>query len=482
MKVAIKEILSLLLALAIVFGLVAFGAYKESITVIKANSAELVIHFIDVGQADACVIELPDGKNMLIDAGEKSSSDEIITYLQSSTGVTESSSTVQYSFDYCIMTHSDADHIGGMSDVLDSYPSKVVYRPNQAATDNDYADPAYNGTGDGKFWGTDDIKTKSSEVYYSAISAAYATAETVIVTNPLSSTQWKISGDGYTFDFYSPLSSGYDDSNDYSPIMVLSYGGRNIVFSGDAESENEEEFVNHIKNGNDDRYDNVFTDSFNADIIKLGHHGSETSSSEDYLNIMTSDSKRAGTHVVISCGRNVSYGHPHIGTLQRLMDMNFCADRVLRTDKNGDIVFKIAQNGKITQSTEKSATVTEIMTSGEYRNDTRPTTTAELNNVTAPTGFDDALTSGGDEGGGETYDEGGTDAPQGNVLTNIFDAMGLDHTLGYVLFVIAAVIVVIILILMFAAMIKSSKHRRQAISATRRATRRAVRKNYRRRK
>lgn len=312
-------------------------------TVVESLDGSLKVHFIDVGQGDACIVQLPDERTMLIDAGENDA--KVKTKLK------DYIDDLNFDFfDFCIMTHSDADHIGGMAYVLNLYPARTVYRPNQIAdyTDkagNKYADPAFNGKEKrNRFWG-DKQSAKNTVTYKNAIEAAYAAtdefAPEVIVTNPADDSQNTITGmaNEYRIDFYSPLSPSYSDNNNYSPIMVLTYGGRRIALSGDAEKQNESEFVAAAAAGKG-RYE-VFNGDFNADVIKLGHHGSRTSSGEPYLNIMTAAAKRQDTLVVISCGTGNSYGHPHQEVLARLAALGFDQEHILRTDKAGDVVVAV---------------------------------------------------------------------------------------------------------------------------------------------
>ena len=84
--------------------------------------------------------------------------------------------------------------------------------------------------------------------------------------------------------FYSPLSPSYNDNNNYSPIMIVNYGDKSITLTGDAETKNESEFVQAANKG-EGKF-SIFTDSYSVDVIKLGHHGSRTSSSEDFLEVM----------------------------------------------------------------------------------------------------------------------------------------------------------------------------------------------------
>ena len=375
----------------------------QTITV-SAADGEMRVHFIDCGQADACYIELPDGKSILIDAGENSSESytAVIDYLDD-LGVK--------TIDWFIMTHSDSDHIGGADEVLENFEIRTIYRPHQEAVGtaaNPYEDPA--ATKSGKYGFYDDVQEKATKVYADALEAAYAETYSengttkkaeVYVTNPFDSEINHIEGEAfdYTFDFYSPINvSEYSDSNDYSPIMVLSYASREFVLTGDAEKENEADFVSLVQTASvgdyNGRYDKFIKNEFTADVIKMGHHGSSTSSGEDFLEIMTANAaKRPNIFTIFSCGEENKHGHPHVETLERLMDMGFSAERIERTDLNGNIVFGVTADGALSMSEEKSdVTVAQKLTTGETS--TRPQVTVEDNDADPDEAIDELPDTG----------------------------------------------------------------------------------------
>ena len=117
---------------------------------------------------------------------------------------------------------------------------------------------------------------------------------------------------------FSPKREDYDDLNEYSIIIKITYGDAKFLFMGDAEALNEREIV-------DAGYD------VNADVLKLGHHGSSTSSTEKFLKEVSPD------YAVISCGKGNSYGHPHDEIVERCNNLNI---KMLRTDNDGNIIMK----------------------------------------------------------------------------------------------------------------------------------------------
>lgn len=306
--------------------------------VLSGSGGDLNLHFVDVGQGDACVIELPDERNMLIDSGSSDSDDKLIKYIESNIK-TQSGSTIEY-FDIVVLTHSDEDHCGEMSDVLSRFPAKTFYRPNQLANRSGFTDP-----GIGDLYG--DYSSKNTIAYMDAIAAGYREAEITFATNATDAAQNVIapadlneSDEGYyEINFYSPVREKYTDYNDYSPIIILEYEDNRVALSGDAEAKAEADFV-ELAGAGAGRY-SVFDETFTVQAIKLGHHGSRTSSSERYLETLTTQANRKNVIIIISCGLNNKYGHPHPEVLQRLQEMGFAGGNMLRTDKNGDIAMSI---------------------------------------------------------------------------------------------------------------------------------------------
>lgn len=319
---------------------------KNARALVSADGATdvegLYIHYVDVGQGDCTLIEFPDGKTMIIDGGENKKS------VESAIGayITANFPTDFKYFDYAILTHPDSDHCGSMDYVLQNYPARVSYRPNVEAVgtkSNPYVDQ-----------GKDMLKnavTKDTAAYAACIKAMYAPTDeftpTVYVTDPADETQTVTGGtddNTYTFTFFSPLSQRYTDWNDYSPIMILSYRGYNFALSGDAEKKNEEEFVAKVESaktdGVTDKYD-LFTDDFTVSAIKCGHHGSRTSTSQAYIDAVTTPEGAQNAYYIISCGEGNSYGHPHQETLDKLAAMNVPQNRILRTDVVGDITLSV---------------------------------------------------------------------------------------------------------------------------------------------
>lgn len=245
------------------------------------TAGELVIHFIDVDQADAILI-MDGDKTVMIDTGnwpDDEHKDYMLDYIKD-LGVT--------AIDYLILTHPDADHIGGAPEVINTFEVKNCIMP-------------------------DCVKT--TKVFERTVTALENRNVNVLLPTP---------GDSYTLNnaalrILAPLSVTYSDTNDYSVVFRLQYGERSILFTGDAEAASEAEMVN--------RYS---AQDLKADVLKVGHHGSRTSSSDAFLALVDPD------YAVISCGVDNSYGHPHSAVINRL---NGRGIEIYRTDTDGTIIL-----------------------------------------------------------------------------------------------------------------------------------------------
>lgn len=255
-----------------------YNSHKENENYIATTNQTNVmdVHFIDVGQGDAILIE-KDNSAMLIDAGENNQGDIVVDYLKSQ--------NIE-KLDYVIGTHPHSDHIGGLDTVLNSFPVDKVILPSATNT------------------------TKTYEDFLDAIE-----------TNDLTVTKAVVGDTFYlgsaSFTIVAPNTSSYEELNNYSVGIKLTYGSNTFLFTGDAEELSEKEM---ISNGID----------LSADVLKLGHHGSQNASCDEFLEAVNP------TYAVISVGKDNDYGHPHKETLQSLLDHDI---KVFRTDEQGTIVF-----------------------------------------------------------------------------------------------------------------------------------------------
>lgn len=241
-----------------------------------SDSGVIKVHFINVGQGDSIFIELPNDETMLIDAGPSSAGSNVVGY------ITKRSNELTY----VVATHPHADHIGGMAKVVNSIPIRRFYMPRKSHT------------------------TKTFEGLLDALSAnSVRVSEAKAGISILDTTDLDI-------DIPGPADSVSGTLNNYSAIIKIRYKDADFLFIGDAETAALAKLP-----------------AINMDVLKVGHHGSDTSSTLSFLKKVDPE------HSVISVGGN-SYGHP---TGSALANLNTVGSKVYRTDKSGTII--ISSNG-----------------------------------------------------------------------------------------------------------------------------------------
>ncbi len=245
-------------------------------TTATGNLGELVIHLIDVGQADSILIQQQDHA-MLIDAGNNADANLVVSFIQGK--------GIEY-LDYVIGTHPHEDHIGGLDAVIESLGLGKIILPD--ATNN----------------------TKTFEDVLLAIQA-----KGLKITKAVPGNVYQLGAAVVTI--LGPAVSSYDDLNDSSVVCRIDFGDRSFLFMGDAERASETAMI---------------TAGFNldADVLKVGHHGSNSSTSEQFLKAVTPDS------AVICVGEDNDYGHPRAETLDLLASYGV---EVYRTDLAGTITI-----------------------------------------------------------------------------------------------------------------------------------------------
>jgi competence protein ComEC len=280
---------------------------------------DLKINFVDVGQGDGIIVSLPDNKTMVIDTGDNKSSNKFLDYL--------SKIAKDKIVDYFILTHSDTDHIGKSSNVLEEYDVKNIYRPNQYL-DSDIDEKPNTD------YGLVSIDNYIFRKLIENINIEKQNGANVFVNKAGVIIKSDNLENNYKFTFLSPNLDNYDEINDFSPIILLEYKNNKIIFTGDATSTNEREVINY--------YNSTFPNySFNIDLLKVSHHGSNYSTSNDFLKLVSPK------NAVISVSKDNSYNLPNSNLIERLNNFNVIT---YRTDKIGNIVAGYS-NGKFVITT-----------------------------------------------------------------------------------------------------------------------------------
>ncbi len=252
------------------------------------SAEQMKIHYLDVDQGDSIFIELPTKETMLIDAGEANTASKTIDYIKK----------LNYQkIDYLVATHPHIDHIGGMTAIINEFDVGKIYMPKVS------------------------VGTKTYEKLLQTIADKDLKIKTAVSGVSI------IDSDNLDVVVIAPNSTKYDEINNYSTVIKITYKENKFLFMGDAEVTSEEEITTDVK----------------VDVLKVGHHGSDTSTSDAFLD------KVNPSIAIISVGKDNSYGHPKKEILDKLQARDV---KIYRTDINGTIV--VASDGtKINVKVEK---------------------------------------------------------------------------------------------------------------------------------
>lgn len=249
-------------------------AYKNTVS----YSDDLEIYFLNVGQADSILIKHEDN-SVLIDAGNNEDGEYIVDYLKNSIGLKD--------IDMVVGTHPHEDHIGGLDDIIRSFDIGNIYMPDAISTSKTF----------------EEVMNIVEEKDY------YITVPRIDSEIQLGNMLFKV------------LYTGVEESdlNNTSIVLKLIFGNTSYLFTGDATSSTEKIILNK---------------DISADVLKVGHHGSKYSSTNEFLD------KVNPRFAIIMAGRDNSYGHPTKETLNKLIKRDI---EIYRTDLDGTI--KITSDG-----------------------------------------------------------------------------------------------------------------------------------------
>lgn len=232
---------------------------------------------IDVGQGDSILVQTPTNKNILIDGGDEYSKNIINSYLRQKRIKT---------IDIIIATHPDSDHIGSLDNVIKKFNVNSIYMPEQSTNSESYQNLINSCTDKNlaiQYLYKDDVLNIDNNINIYVLSPSYI----------------------------------QEESNLNSIVFKLTFNNNSFLFMGDAEEENEKEILRSFELNN-------------INFIKIGHHGSNSSSSLEFIKKINPDI------AAISCGYKNQYGHPHKEVIDNLKQSHVS---IYRTDRIGDIVF-----------------------------------------------------------------------------------------------------------------------------------------------
>lgn len=303
-KIYTRKIIALCLVATILF------LYSCSKTVSQPLDEGVKVTVMDVGQGDSIFIQLPDSRCMLIDAGESEYGERVVDYIENS-GYNK--------IDYLVATHPHADHIGGMRTVINAFDIGNVYMP-KASTN------------------TSTFERMLELIDEKGLQITTAKAGVNI-----------LSEENLCIDILAPNSDSYSELNDYSAVIKLTYGNSKFLFMGDAEENSEDEIMADVS----------------ADFVKVGHHGSKTSSGEDFV-------RRVGaSYAAVSVGEDNDYNLPVDYIIDRWEESGA---KVLMTKDVGNIIAEsdgvnLTVNGETLESSGSSPSSTSSTSSSSGESD-----------------------------------------------------------------------------------------------------------------
>lgn len=273
----------LLIIIGVVFSVLSKRENKDVNKDFSSNTIDkkLSVHYINVGQGDSELVVMPDGKTILIDCGDNDAGQKVVDYIKSLKII---------SIDALIATHPDADHIGGCDDVMKNFEVLSVYDDGLSKDTKTFRD--YNNFAEqtNHYFVKQDFSLPLDEEVYLQVFVAYDSAGV------------------------------FDDVNEDSIVLKIVYKNASFLFDADCEADCEKAITD--------------TADLDVDVLKVGHHGSRTSSTDHFLSEVTPKIS------IISVAASNRYGHPHQETLDKLSNTE-----LYTTEEKGDIIITTNGNG-----------------------------------------------------------------------------------------------------------------------------------------
>jgi competence protein ComEC len=246
----------------------------------KNSHRKLMFAMLDIGQGDSFFIESPSGIQVLVDTGP---SKKVLTQLQ------KVMSPFDRTIDVLILTHPDSDHVGGALDILKNYKISLVFESG--------------GTSDSKIYQNIEQSIKQQKI------------PDILARSGM---QIQLGSDTYLDFLYPNKDVSEIDTNDGSIVARLSYGVHSFLLTGDAPIKTENILIKK------------YAEKLKSEFLKVGHHGSKTASSFDFLHLVNPK------YALISVGIDNRYGHPNNETVDRILQFT---KNILRTDLSGQIII-----------------------------------------------------------------------------------------------------------------------------------------------
>ena len=327
-KIAVYFLFVITLLVSIPFSQSLERALNHANYTFATKVGDYSVHFIDVGQGDCTLIELPDNKLFMIDTGPSTARNNLRKYL-SGLNIT--------TIDYLCFTHYDSDHIGNGSMIFDAFEVKNVFIPKVYSQ----YEVAQNKNTNSSY------RVLTSPSWNNLSQAIYNEGCSLFYNSP----DINILEEDYRISFWMPTSDWANTSNEYSPFILVDIQGSKYMFTGDAPISQENAFLS--------QYSDLLnsTDTFDVDVFKLGHHGSDSSNSLALLQAIRPK------YAIVSCGAN-NYGHPASEVLTCLQVVG--CQQIKRTDKNGTIVLTTSTATSQIESTTNFNHITDFYLEWKY--------------------------------------------------------------------------------------------------------------------